>query len=36
MFPERKYDNNLPVCLEILGVSQNAAVDKGVRIFCNC
>ena len=34
MFPERQYQNSLPVCLEILyRVSQNTAVQKGVREF---
>ena len=34
MFPERQYQNSLPVCLEILyRVSQNTAVQKGVAFF---
>ena len=34
MFPERQYQNGLPVYLEILyRVSANTAVQKGVRIF---
>ena len=37
MFPERQYQNGLPVYLEILyGVSGNTAVQKSVRAFCNC
>ena len=37
MFPERQYQNGLPVCLEILrSVLRNTAVQKSVRIFRNC
>ena len=32
MFPEHQYQNDLPVCPEILyRVSQNSAVQKGIR-----
>ena len=37
MFSERQYQNGLPVYLEILyRVLGNTAVQKRVRIFCNC
>ena len=37
MFPERQYQNGLPVYPEILyRISGNTAVQKSVRVFYEC